>query len=71
MSTAAPLPADLDAIARLARHLVFVCGPDHPVTVAMRQAATSGKPEDVAKARALFVGLKPGLRRAVLTMTAA
>jgi hypothetical protein len=53
---------------RLAKALVFVCGPDHPTTVALRAAAESGSDRDIKNARALFLRLKPGDRRAALAM---
>ena len=68
MNTPENRTADFDAIARLAQVLIFVCGRDHPVTLAMQKAAGSRDLRDIEKARALFVGLKPGLRRAAQTM---
>jgi hypothetical protein len=65
-----PLAADAETMARLARALDFVCGSDHPVTLAMHKAAQSGAAEDIKKARARFVGLKPGQQRAALAMIA-
>jgi Ribonuclease G/E len=59
---------DRAAIERLAKALAFVCGPDHPTTVALRTAAESGSEKDIKNARALFLKLKPGDRRAALTM---
>ena len=59
---------DRAAIERLAKALAFVCGPDHPTTVALRTAAESGSEKDIKSARALFLKLKPGDRRAALTM---
>jgi hypothetical protein len=53
---------------RLAKALVFICGADHPTTVALRAAAESGSERDIKNARALFLRLKPGDRRAALTM---
>jgi len=38
---------------RLARSLVFVCGPDHPTTIALHRAAKSGSEQDIKKARFL------------------
>ena len=61
---------DPAAMGRLAKALVFICGPDHPTTVALQAAAESGSEQDIAKARKLFLGLKPGDRRAALTMLA-
>jgi hypothetical protein len=59
---------DRAAIARLAKALVFVCGADHPTTVALQAAADSGSERDVKNARALFLRLKQGERRAALAM---
>lgn len=59
---------DRAAIARLAKALVFICGADHPTTVALRNAAESGSERDIKGARALFLKLKPGDRKAALTM---
>ena len=53
---------------RLAKALVFVCGRDHPTTVALEAAAQSGSEQDIKKARTLFLRLKPGDRRAALAM---
>ena len=61
---------DRAAMGRLAKALVFICGPDHPTTVALKAAAESGSEQDIKKARTLFLGLKPGHRRAALTMLA-
>ncbi len=59
---------DHAAIARLAKALVFVCGADHPTTVALQAAADSGSERDIKNARALFLRLKQGERRAALAM---
>ena len=59
---------DRAAMGRLAKALVFICGPDHLTTIALREAAESGSEKDIKKARALFLRLKPGDRRAALTM---
>ncbi|MPY75745.1 MAG: hypothetical protein GEU87_15950 [Alphaproteobacteria bacterium] len=59
---------DRDAIGRLAKALAFVCGPEHSTTIALKAAAESGTERDIKKARALFLKLKPGDRRAALTM---
>ncbi len=61
---------DHAAMGRLAKALAFICGPDHPTTVALRVAAESGSEQDIKKARTLFLRLKPGDRRAALTMLA-
>lgn len=59
---------DRDAMGRLAKALAFICGPDHPTTVALKAAAESGAERDIAKARKAFLALKPGDRRAALEM---
>jgi hypothetical protein len=59
---------DRDAMGRLAKALSFICGKDHPTTVALRIAAETGTAGDIKKARALFVKLKPGERKAALDM---
>ena len=59
---------DRAAMARLAKALVFVCGPDHPTTVALKAAAESGSERDIKNARTLFLRLKPGDRRAAMAM---
>ncbi len=61
-------PIDSAAMGRLAKALVFICGANHPTTVALRAAAESGSERDIKNARALFLRLKPGDRRAALTM---
>ena len=59
---------DRATIGRLAGALAFVCGRDHPTTVALKKAADSGSDADVKKARTLFLRLKPGERQAALSM---
>ena len=59
---------DLATMGRLAKALAFICGADHPTTVALKKAAESGTDRDVKQARTLFLRLKPGDRRAALTM---
>ena len=61
---------DRAAMGRLAKALVFICGPDHPTTVALKAAAESDSEQDIKKARTLFLRLKPRDRRAALTMVA-
>lgn len=61
---------DPAAMGRLAKALAFICGADHPTAVALKAAAESGSEKDIAKARKLFLKLKPGDRRAALTMLA-
>src|SRR5262249_10714699 len=64
-------PADSLAMARLAHALSFVCGAEHPTTLAARQAARSGNHEDIGRARALFLQLTPRNQHAALTIAAA
>jgi len=59
---------DQAAMGRLAKALVFICGPDHPTTVALKAAAESGSERDIKNARTLFLRLKAGDRRAALAM---
>ena len=59
---------DRETIGRLAKALVFICGAGNPTAVAMKQAAESGSEQDIKKARALFLKLKPGDRGAALAM---
>jgi hypothetical protein len=47
---------------------MFICGPNHPTTVALKTAAESGSERDIKNARTLFLRLKPGDRRAALAM---
>ncbi|NKB56371.1 MAG: hypothetical protein GKS00_08550 [Alphaproteobacteria bacterium] len=61
---------DADAMGKLANALNFICGPDHPTAVALKAAAESGTEQDAKKARTLFLRLKPGDRKAALTMIA-
>ena len=61
---------DHAAMGRLAKALAFICGPNHPTTLALKVAAESGSEQDIKKARTLFLRLKPGDRRAALTMLA-
>ncbi len=61
---------DRAVMGRLAKALAFICGPDHPTTVALKAAAESDSERDIKKARTLFLRLKPGERQAALTMIA-
>ena len=61
---------DRTAMGRLAKALAFICGADHPTTVALTKAAESGAEKDIKAARVLFLKLKPGDRRAALAMIA-
>lgn len=62
------LKIDRDAMGRLAGALAFICGADHPTTVALKAASENGSEHDIAKARKLFLGLKSSDRQAALTM---
>ena len=59
---------DREAMGRLAKALIFICGADHPTVEALQKAAESGSAQDIKTARAAFLKLKPGDRRAALTM---
>jgi sRNA-binding protein len=67
----AAMPADPAAMVRLGQALKFVCGADHPTTLAVQRAAMSAAGNDVERARALFLQLTPGDQRAALTIAAA
>ena len=59
---------DREAMGRLAKALVFICGADHATTVALRKAVDSGLERDVKAARAAFVKLKSSDRDAAMAM---
>ena len=59
---------DREAMGRLAKALTFICGAEHPTTVALRTAAETGIEKDIKAARALFLRLKPAERRSALAM---
>lgn len=59
---------DPAAMGRLAKALSFICGPQHAATLAMTRAAESGSEQDAKRARTLFLKLKPGERRAAMSM---
>lgn len=59
---------DREAMGRLAKALVFICGADHPTTVALKAASESGSDQDIKRARAAFLKLKSGERNAALAM---
>jgi hypothetical protein len=59
---------DRAAMARLAKALAFICGPDHPTTMGLRAAAINGSDQEIKRARALFVKLSPGDRQAALNL---
>jgi hypothetical protein len=59
---------DREAMGRLSKALAFICGVDHPTTIALRTAAESGTAQDIKKARAMFLALKPAEKRSALAM---
>ncbi len=61
---------DRETMGRLAKALNFICGADHPATLALKQAEGSGTDQDIKKARALFMKLKPSERSGALAMIA-
>lgn len=61
---------DRETIGRLAKSLAFICGAEHPTTLALKAAAQSGTPGDIKKARALFLKLKSSERQGALAMLA-
>ena len=61
---------DRAAMGRLAKALAFICGADHPTTVALKTASETGTEKDIKAARTLFLRLKPGDRRSALAMLA-
>lgn len=61
---------DRDAMGRLAKALMFICGPEHPTTVALKTASETGTERDIKSARAAFLKLRPADRRAALAMLA-
>ncbi len=65
------LAFDVTAMGRLSKALSFICGAEHPATVALRKAAESGTERDIKQARVQFMRVKPGDRRAALSMLTA
>lgn len=61
---------DRAAMGRLAHAVAFVCGADHKTALALKAAADSGVERDIKSARALFLKLKPGERKAAMAMLA-
>ena len=59
---------DRGTMGRLAKALAFICGPDHPTTMALKAAAVSGSDREIRKARALFLELSSGDRQAALNL---
>ena len=61
---------DLATMAKLAKALDFICGPQHACVLALKAAAASGDERDVKKARTQFLKLKPNERNAAMSMIA-
>lgn len=59
---------DRETMGRLAKALAFICKPDDAAVVALKLAAETGTERDIKQARTLFLRLKPGDRRAALSM---
>lgn len=59
---------DRAAMGQLAKALAFICGADHPTTVALKLAAETGTDKDIKNARTLFLRLKSSDRRAAFAM---
>lgn len=59
---------DRAAMGRLAKALSFICSPEHPTALALKVAGESGLERDIKKGRTLFLQLKPGQRKAALSM---
>lgn len=59
---------DREAMGRLAKALIFICGATHPTTVALKTAADTGSERDIKHARAMFLKLKPGDRKGAMSM---
>lgn len=61
---------DKEAMAKLAKALTFICGAEHPATVALKKAGESGADKDIKAARTAFLKLKTSDRNAALAMIA-
>jgi len=59
---------DATMMGRLSGALAFVVGTDHAATKALKIASQTGAEKDIKAARTQFLRLKPGDRRAALTM---
>jgi hypothetical protein len=59
---------DRAALERLAKALAFICGDEHPTTIALRLAVESGSDSDVKRARGAFLKLASRDRHAVMVM---
>jgi hypothetical protein len=57
---------DREAMGKMAKTLAFIKGEKDPTTMALKLAAETGKPEDIKKARALFIKLKPSDRKGAM-----
>jgi len=55
-------------MAKLGSALSFICGADHPCTVALKKAAETGAASDIKKAHAQFKKLDSSKRAAALNM---
>ena len=64
----ADLTIDREAMGKLAKALAFICGGDHPTTLALKSAAESGSKKEIAKARKLVLALKSTDRQAAMAM---
>lgn len=59
---------DAAIMSKLAGALSFMVGADHAATKALKAAAASGSEKDIKAARTQFLKLKPGDRRAAMSM---
>ena len=64
----ADLTIDREAMGQLSKALAFICGADHPTTLARKAASDGGSKQDIAKARKLFLALKSTDRQAAMAM---
>ena len=64
----ADLTIDREAMGQLSKALAFICGADHPTTLALKAASAGGSKQDIAKARKLFLALKSTDRQAAMAM---
>lgn len=64
------LNIDRTAMGRLGKALSFICGAEHPATVALTLAAETGAERDIKQARVQFMRLKPSDRKAAFAMLA-
>lgn len=62
------LKIDAAMMGRLANALSFICGADHAATKALKKASETSADKDVKAARAQFMKLPSGNRRAALEM---